>query len=60
MRKPILIKEALKLIDQGMSRYAAAKAVGLATNAVYVADGKRKAKENGVCYCCGQPLPKKV
>ena len=50
------ISKALALIEQGNTRYAAAKAVGLQPSAVYREIAKIKAKEAGVCVSCGGPV----
>lgn len=51
-------QEAMALVDQGMTPYAAAKQVGLSANALYVALKKRREKQ-GVepCPCCGTLVP---
>ena len=49
-------QQALALVDQGVAPYAAAKQVGVASSAVYVALAQRKALQRGRCRCCGGPV----
>ena len=53
-------KQALLLVAQGMKPFVAAKHVGLAPNALYVALKKEREKleASGICPHCGQPMPK--
>lgn len=50
---------ALALIEQGRSVRAAAREVDVSEAAVHAALKKQRAKEQGVCPCCGQPLPER-
>lgn len=53
-------QRALALVDQGMKAYAAAREVGVAPNAVYLALKKRReAAAAGFvdCPCCGSMVP---
>jgi hypothetical protein len=47
--------QALALVDQGLSRYAAAKQVGISESAVHRAFHRRKDKP--ICPCCNQVVP---
>lgn len=47
--------EALKLVDQGMTRYAAAKQVGISESAVHRAWHRRQGKT--ICPTCNQIIP---
>ena len=47
--------QALKLVDEGLTPYAAAKQVGITPTTVYVAMQRRKGKEK--CPCCGTIVP---
>ena len=52
------IRDAVRLVDEGMNPHAAAKEAGLSSsNAVYEALKIRRSKAEGVCHCCGQKLP---
>lgn len=47
-------QEALALVNQGMTPFAAAKQVGLSANTLYVALKKERAKQGvEACPCCG-------
>ncbi len=48
-------QEAIALVNQGMTPFAAAKQVGLSANTLYVAL-KRQREKQGIeaCPCCGQ------
>lgn len=47
--------EALALVDQGMTRYAAAKKVGISESAVHRAWHRRQGKN--ICPTCNQIIP---
>jgi hypothetical protein len=47
--------EALALVDQGMTRYAAAKKVGISESAVHRAWHRRQGKN--ICPACNQIIP---
>lgn len=47
--------EALALVDQGMTRYAAAKKVGISESAVHRAWHRRQGKT--ICPACNQIIP---
>lgn len=48
-------QEAIALVNQGMTPFAAAKQVGLSANTLYVALKKQRGKQNAeTCPCCGQ------
>jgi transposase-like protein len=51
-------QEAIALVNQGMTPFAAAKQVGLSPNTLYVALRKLREKK-GVepCPCCGSMVP---
>lgn len=51
-------QEALALVNQGMTAFAAAKQVGLSANTLYVAL-KRQREKQGIeaCPCCGTLVP---
>lgn len=51
-------QEALALVNQGMTPFAAAKQVGLSANTLYVAL-KRQREKQGIeaCPCCGSLVP---
>jgi predicted DNA-binding protein (UPF0251 family) len=47
-------QEAIALVNQGVTPFAAARQVGLSTNTLYVALKKARAKKGvEVCPCCG-------
>lgn len=47
--------EALALVDQGMTRYAAAKQIGISESAVHRAWHRRQGKN--ICPTCNQIIP---
>ena len=47
--------EALALVDQGMTRYAAAKQIGISESAVHRAWHRRQGK--AICPTCNQIIP---
>ena len=47
--------EALALVDQGMTRYAAAKEIGISESAVHRAWHRRQGK--AICPTCNQIIP---
>jgi predicted transcriptional regulator len=47
--------EALALVDQGLTRYAAAKQIGISESAVHRAWHRRQGKE--ICPTCNQIIP---
>lgn len=58
--EPTKTQRALALVDQGMKAFAAAREVGVAPNAVYLAIKKRRdATAAGFvdCPCCGTLVP---
>lgn len=51
-------QEAIALVNQGMTPFAAAKQVGLSANTLYVALKRLKEKQgNEPCPCCGTLVP---
>ena len=50
--KPTKTDAALAMVDAGATPYAAAKAQGVSTSAVYRA--MRRREERNLCPCCGQ------
>lgn len=48
------IERAIELIEQGVTRHAAAKQVGLAPSVVYAALRRRRLAQAGCCPHCGQ------
>jgi predicted DNA-binding protein (UPF0251 family) len=51
-------QEALGLVNQGMTPFAAAKKVGLSANTLYVALKKQREKQGiATCPCCGMLVP---
>lgn len=47
-------QRAIELVDAGTKPYAAAREVGLAPNALYLALKKRREQQNvEACPCCG-------
>lgn len=51
-------QEALALVSQGMTPFAAAKQVGLSANTLYVALKKQREKQGvEACPCCGTLVP---
>ena len=47
-------QQAIDLVDAGAKPYAAAREVGLAPNALYLALKKRREQQNAeLCPCCG-------
>lgn len=51
-------QQAIELVDAGAKPYAAAREVGLAPNALYLALKKRRESMNAkVCPCCGTVVP---
>lgn len=58
--EPTKTQRALALVDQGMKAFAAAREVGVAPNAVYLALKKRReaaAAGFAACPCCGTLVP---
>lgn len=45
-------QQALQLVGEGMTPYAAAKKAGIATSTLYTALKRQQGKEQ--CPCCGQ------
>lgn len=51
-------QEALALVNQGMTPFAAAKQVGLSANTLYVALKKQRERQGvEACPCCGTLVP---
>lgn len=50
------IAKALRLVEQGMTRYAAAKEAGLPPGSVYRELKKRRLLSEGTCPTCGGPV----
>jgi predicted transcriptional regulator len=47
-------KEAIKLVEQGMTVYAACKQLGLSRSAVSRAIARKEENKDRLCPCCGQ------
>jgi len=51
-------QQAIELVDAGAKPFAAAREVGLAPNALYLALKKRREQQNAEpCPCCGTLVP---
>lgn len=51
-------QQAIELVDAGAKPYAAAREVGLAPNALYLALKKRREQQSAEsCPCCGSLVP---
>ncbi len=51
-------QEAIALVNQGMTPFAAAKQVGLSANTLYVALKRQRERQSvEACPCCGSLVP---
>jgi len=51
-------QDAIALVNQGLTPFAAAKQVGLSANTLYVALKKQREKQGvEACPCCGSLVP---